>query len=76
MDKRTLDELTRLHSNLTTFGAVIAVLEGGTVYGGVASEKAANRIIATCKKEMDRLVTRYDDLRAASQAAEGERNHG
>lgn len=48
------------HTNLNTFGAVIAVLEGGTLYGNDASYGVTQRIIKICKKEMGKWVSQYD----------------
>jgi len=69
MRKADLETLVRLHTNLNTFGAVVALLEGGTVYGTVGSEKCAKKVIDLCKQEMNRLVVRHDDLRAMLAAA-------
>jgi len=63
MNKQTLVHLTHLHTNLNTFGAVVALLEGGLVYSGTNSEKCANRVIDLCKSEMDRLIALHDALR-------------
>lgn len=65
MDKATLNELVELHTNINTFGSIIAILEGGCIYGGdQKTYKVAQKIIAMCKAENMRLVVRYDDLRA------------
>lgn len=72
MRKTDIDTLVRLHTNLNTFGAVVALLEGGTVYGTVGSEKCASEIIDLCKQEMTRLIVRFDTMRAApAQQQEG-----
>lgn len=64
VDKATLNELVELHTNINTFGSIVAILEGGTIYGGDRkTDKVAQKIIALCKQENIRLVTRYDDLR-------------
>jgi hypothetical protein len=60
MDKAALDKALRAHTNLSTFHAVIAVLEGGCVYSGVGSDKAAQQIINICKREQGRLLKIHD----------------
>lgn len=50
-------EAARAHTNLNTFGSVVSILEGGQVYGPNAT---ASRIIAMCKKEMQRQLKIYD----------------
>jgi hypothetical protein len=47
----------RAHSNLSMFYAVIALLEGGGIYGHVP---AAQRIIKICKAEAGRQLAAYD----------------
>lgn len=65
MRKSEIETLVRLHTNLNTFGAVVALLEGGTVYGTVGSERCAKKVIDLCKQEMNRLIVRYDTMLAA-----------
>lgn len=62
-DRILQERMVCAHTNLTTFGAVVAVLEGGCVYGGLDSDKAANRLIRAANAEMQRLVAIYDDCR-------------
>ncbi|SCU73467.1 hypothetical protein CNECB9_1150011 [Cupriavidus necator] len=56
-------QIATAHSNLTTFAAVVAVLEGGCVYGGLNSDKAALRIIRAAQTEQQRLIKIYDECR-------------
>lgn len=55
-------EAAQAHSNLNTFGAVVAILEGGLVYGhGDGSAKTtANKIINICQAEMQKQLRMYD----------------
>lgn len=46
-------EAAQAHTNLTTFEAVVSVLEGGCVYGDNA---AARKIIKICKAEQQRQL--------------------
>lgn len=56
------------HTNLHIFGAVIAIIEGGTLssYSGTAPA----RIIAICHKEQQRLLKAMDKAVAAEQGAQ------
>lgn len=56
-------EMARAHANLNTFASLVAILEGGCVYGGMGSDVAANTIIARCQKEQQRLLKIYDAIR-------------
>lgn len=53
-------------ANLTTWGAVIALLEGGLLYGRTTPAKS--RVIAVAKREQQKHLTAYD---AAMTAATG-----
>lgn len=46
------------HTNLNVFAAVVAILEGGVIYGG--DNAAARKIIAICKKEQERQLAKFD----------------
>lgn len=61
-----MEDAARAHSNLSTFAAVEALLEGGVVYGDVP---AARRIIEICKKEAQRQLRLYDAAIAAAHKA-------
>jgi len=61
-------EAARAHTNLTVFGAVVAILEGGCIYGDNAT---ANRIIKACNDEMRRQLHVFDKHTAAAQAGGG-----
>lgn len=63
-------EAARAHTNLNTFAAIVAILEGGCVYGP-ESQKAASRIIALCKAEQGRCLARYDRARAEAKEGSG-----
>ncbi len=47
-------------ANLHVFAAVIGLLESGAIVGGCTAQVAANRIIAICKKEEQRQLTKMD----------------
>lgn len=47
------------HSTLNAFGAVIAILEGGTLYDP-GSDRAALRIIEIAKAEMQSQLRKFD----------------
>lgn len=69
--KKHITEACKAHTNLSVFECVVALLESGSVYGGVGSEKARARIISAAKKEQTRLLGIYDNaVSAAMQAAE------
>jgi hypothetical protein len=48
------------HSNLNTFGAIIALLEGGLLYGGGSQQSTAEQIIKLCKREQQRQLSKFD----------------
>lgn len=50
------------HTNLNTFEAVVAILEGGGIYRGAngSADKTASKIIALCKAEEQRQLTHMD----------------
>lgn len=56
------------HTNLNFFGAVLAMLEGGLVYGNDSnSAKAtARKMVTLCKTEMGKQLTIYDKQVAAA----------
>lgn len=56
-------EAARAHTNLNTWGAVIALLENGLLYPG-HSHAAVNRVIAIAKAETQRHLKQYDRARA------------
>ena len=53
------------HTNLTIYGAIVAILEGGTLSGNVGGAPA--RIIKICKAEQQRQLTLMDKAVAAAQ---------
>lgn len=67
--RKHIDAACRAHTNLSTFEAVVGVLESGSVYGGVGSEKAAQRIIKIVRAEQQRLLTIHDAAVAAAMSA-------
>lgn len=64
---KAMDDAMRAHTNLTVYGAIVAILEGGTLSGNVGGTPA--RIIAMCQKEQQRQLTLMDKAVAASQEA-------
>lgn len=67
MDERTVDVLARraadAQSNINAYAAVIALLEGGLIYGG--RDRPADRIINICKKAMQSELCHFDRAMAA-----------
>lgn len=59
--KEALKQMTDAHTNLNTYGAVVALLEGGTVYGGRNS--GSDRIIRIAQAEMQKEFRLYDAAR-------------
>lgn len=57
------------HTNLNIFGAIIAILEGGSIYGGTA-QAAADAIIQRCQREQQRQLAEYDRALAALKGGE------
>lgn len=61
------DKLTKAamdaHCNLNIFAAIVAILEGGTIYGG--ENAAAKKIIAICQAEQQRQLKLQDKAIAA-----------
>lgn len=55
--KAHIREAARAHTNLNTFAAVVAVLEGGCVYGDNAT---ARKIIALAQAEQRRQLRIHD----------------
>ena len=63
--KHTEDSEHRLHKrlgpvDLTVFGIVVSMLEGGHLYRP-SSQKNAQRIIDICHREQHRLLSEYDE---------------
>lgn len=50
------------HSNLNTYAAVVALMEGGLIYG--IRHAAATKIIRICKQEQQHFLRVYDGLLA------------
>ncbi|NSX18128.1 hypothetical protein HTY52_28910 [Cupriavidus taiwanensis] len=63
-----IEKACRAHTNLSTFEAVVGVLECGSIYGGLGSEKAAQRIIKIVRAEQQRLLTIHDKAVRAIRA--------
>jgi hypothetical protein len=47
------------HSDLNIFAAVIAILEGGTIYTS-SGYSAASKIVKLCKAETQKQLRQYD----------------
>lgn len=54
------------HTNLNVFATVVAILEGGLIYGG--QNKAAQKIISICQKEQARQLHKLDAAVAAAES--------
>ena len=52
-------EAAYAHSDLNVFGAVVALMEGGTLYTS-GGHQAASKIIRLCQTEMQRQLRAYD----------------
>ena len=50
------------HTNLNTFAAIVAILEGGCVYGPTegSAGRTASRIIKLCQEEQHRQLKAID----------------
>ena len=48
------------HTNLNTWGAIIALLEGGLLYGPAKSNDARAKVIALAKREQAKYLDAYD----------------
>mgnify|MGYP003393084587 FL=1 len=62
VSRKTIDlarEAAEAHSNLNLWGAVIALLESGLIYGG--RDEAAHEIISLCKTEQQAELKIYDE---------------
>lgn len=63
--RQLINDASTSHVNLSTFGAVIAILEGGCIYGGGNSERVAARMIKTAKAAMQHELHKHDKAVAA-----------
>ena len=70
MSKKTAPEhakdAAKHHTTLSTFSLCVSLLEGGSVYDHT-SYRATSKIIALCKAEQQRQLSKYDA--ALSKAA-------
>jgi len=71
--KKHIQTACKAHTNLSVFECVVSLLESGSVYGGVGSERAKEQIIRAAKKEQQRLLTIHDDAvsSAIKEASDG-----
>ena len=60
-------DAARAHTNLNTFAYIVTLLEGGHLYGDAKANKAANEIIAICKREQARWLRGYDKAKAKAE---------
>lgn len=51
------------HTNLNTWGAIIALLESGLLYGDTSEHRAADRVIKIAKREAQKFLNQYDVAR-------------
>lgn len=58
--KERAKEAARAHTNLNTFGNIVSILEGGSVYGHGSASTTASKIIVLCKSEMNKQLRIYD----------------
>jgi hypothetical protein len=57
------------HTDLTVFGIVAGILEGGHLYRS-KSQAAAEQITRICQREQQRLLREYDNAVAATKGGE------
>lgn len=53
------EDAARAHSNLNAWGAVVALLEGGTLIGR-DTHRAQQRVIKIAQAEMQKHLAKYD----------------
>lgn len=58
--KQYIQRAARAHSDITTLGGVIALLEGGTIYCS-ESHATVEQIIRLCNWQSQRLLSMYDE---------------
>lgn len=63
--RQLINDASTAHVNLSTFGAVIAILEGGCIYGGGNSSRVAARMVKTAKAAMQHELRKHDEAVAA-----------
>lgn len=56
----SIKEAAEAHTNLSIWNVIVAILEGGNLYGG-RGNVAAQRIIRICQAEQQKELARYDD---------------
>ena len=68
MSERHARKAAEALTNLTIYGSIISVLEGGTLYGnGGDIEGPRQQIIKICKREQQKWLRRYDQAIGASE---------
>ncbi|ODP33097.1 hypothetical protein A9762_20865 [Pandoraea sp. ISTKB] len=60
-------EAMHAHTDLNTFGVIVAILEGGCLYRN-DSQPVALKMIQMCNKEMQRLLKAQDAAIVTSRA--------
>lgn len=65
-DSRTTRKSVEAHTNLSMFGAVIALMESGCIYGPTP-HKTVEKIVNLCKAEQLRQLRLYDEAINAGQ---------
>lgn len=68
--RKNLDTALWAHTNLCTFEAVVALLEGG-VHKGTSADKSATKIIKICLEEQRRQLGDLDKATAALASKAG-----
>lgn len=58
--KAAMQRAAEAHSNISAFQAVVALLEGGLVYGGGKSSRVAARIIKVCQAQCQHELQNFD----------------
>ncbi len=58
---QAMTRMVEAHTNLNTYQAVIAILEGGTLYDG-RTHAPANKIIKIAKAEQQKELVIFEDM--------------
>jgi len=48
------------HTNLNIFAVIVAILEGGCIYGGGTAQTTVSKIVKLCQQEQQRQLRIYD----------------
>ena len=68
MANSPIEDAMRAHTNLNIFQGIVALLEGGTIYGNTANA-SVKKIVDTCKAEARKQLRLMD--KAVAKAEKG-----